>query len=265
MGDVDHGDTTMDFMREERDRGITIQSACITFNWTKVGGTAAAATTAEAEPEYRLNLIDTPGHVDFTQQVEQSLRVLDGAICILDGVKGVEAQTQCVWSQAAQYGVQRIAFVNKLDRDGANFERGVVESISNKLQTTPLVLTLPLYEQDNGTSAPKLLGLIDLVRMETWEWSATTATPQAGQARRHRCEFPCGESLEESIASHVHPCHRDEELVEQVAEIDETIMEMYLDDVAGKKAGAMHIQPEVLRKAVRRITTQLPPSRTGSF
>jgi elongation factor G len=271
----------MDFMREERDRGITIQSACITLEWTKMNGppsdapaargskkataAAAAASIEGAEPAYRINLIDTPGHVDFTQQVEQSLRVLDGAVCVLDGVKGVEAQTVCVWNQAAQYGVARIAFVNKLDRDGASFEK-VVTSIRDKLSTTPLVLTIPVYEDQTG-GAPRLVGIVDLLRLEAWIWGGETATPSAGQA-------DTGSNFTVSPVSAGHSMWAQaaaarEALVEAVAEADEMVLEAYLAAEDGeKKAGAAHIPAEMLAQALRRITTALPskpsPSPSGA-
>src|SRR5438046_3121448 len=145
--DVDHGDTVMDYMKQERERGITITSAAITFGWKN----------------HRINLIDTPGHVDFTIEVERSIRVLDGAVTILDGVSGVEAQTQTVWAQADKYGIPRIAYVNKMDRIGAGFGRTVKE-MRYKLGTRPLVCQIPVMKRDSrGNSL--FFGVVDLLDM----------------------------------------------------------------------------------------------------
>src|SRR5436853_2065797 len=127
MGEVHDGAATMDWMEQERERGITITSAATTCFWH----------------DHHINIIDTPGHVDFTVEVERSLRVLDGAIAVFCGVGGVEPQSETVWRQADKYGVPRIAFVNKLDRVGADFNR-VVREIRARLRASPLVIQLPL-------------------------------------------------------------------------------------------------------------------------
>src|SRR5215470_11586936 len=132
VGEVHDGAATMDWMEQERERGITITSAATTTFWH----------------DHRINIIDTPGHVDFTVEVERSLRVLDGAIAVFCAVGGVEPQSETVWRQADRYGVPRIAFVNKLDRVGADFER-VVQQIRERLQANPLVLQLPLGAEEN--------------------------------------------------------------------------------------------------------------------
>ena len=273
----------MDFMREERDRGITIQSACITFAWTRItaeslaaaaagggdsssksrkGSSSAAAASASAE--YRINLIDTPGHVDFTQQVEQSLRVLDGAIVVLDGVKGVEAQTLTVWNQAAQYGVARVAFVNKLDRDGASFE-AVVESVRDKLHTVPLVLTLPIYDTDSAV--PKLQGIVDLLCMEQWVWGGESSGASGGGS-----PADTGATFAISALPVGHPLYNQaarmrEQLLESLAEVDEETMDIYLaTEEPAKKNAAMHVSAEQLRNALRRLTTRQlqPTARPGT-
>ncbi|XP_077143693.1 ribosome-releasing factor 2, mitochondrial isoform X2 [Ranitomeya variabilis] len=148
LGDVDDGDTVTDFMVQERERGITIQSAAVTFDWNG----------------HRINLIDTPGHVDFTVEVERSLRVLDGAVAVFDASAGVEAQTLTVWRQADKHSVPRVCFLNKMDKTGASFTYSV-ESIKEKLKARPLLLQLPIGE---GKS---FQGLIDLVSMESLTWS----------------------------------------------------------------------------------------------
>ena len=147
MGEVHEGTTTTDWMVQERERGITITSAAITAFWERRG------------EKYRINIIDTPGHVDFTIEVERSLRVLDGAIAIFDGVNGVEPQSETVWRQAHKYHVPRICFINKMDRVGADFFMSV-DSIREKLHATPVCVQLPLGSED------KHRGVIDLVRMK---------------------------------------------------------------------------------------------------
>src|SRR6516225_2415352 len=147
MGEVHEGNTTTDWMVQERERGITITSAAITAFWTR------------NDSRYRVNIIDTPGHVDFTIEVERSLRVLDGAVAVFDGGNGVEPQSETVWRQADKYKVPRICFINKLDRVGADFDMSVA-SIHEKLGANPLVIQLPLGLED------KHHGVIDLVRMK---------------------------------------------------------------------------------------------------
>src|SRR5574341_1258656 len=131
IGEVDEGSTEMDWMEQERERGITITSATTTCFWR----------------DHRINIIDTPGHVDFTVEVERSLRVLDGAVAIFDAVAGVEPQSETVWRQADKYRVPRIAFVNKMDRLGADFDR-CVGMISERLGANPIVLQLPIGKED---------------------------------------------------------------------------------------------------------------------
>jgi len=137
----------MDYMIREKERGITINSAVTTCFWK----------------DFIINIIDTPGHVDFTAEVERSLRVLDGVIVILEGVTGVQPQTETVWRQASKYKVPRIIFVNKMDRTGANFKR-VVDSIKEKLNINPLLIQLPLGEEENFE------GVIDLIEMKEYLW-----------------------------------------------------------------------------------------------
>lgn len=143
MGEVHHGNTVTDFMDQERERGITITSAAVTFLWKN----------------YKFNLIDTPGHIDFTNEVEQTLGALDGAIVVLDGSAGVEAQTLTVWRQADVYNIPRIIYVNKMDRKDANFEK-CLKSIETKLETLPLATQLPLKNQQS------LIGVLDIITLE---------------------------------------------------------------------------------------------------
>src|SRR4051795_248531 len=147
IGEVHDGAATMDFMEQEQERGITITSAATTAIWNNK----------------RLNIIDTPGHVDFTIEVERSLRVLDGAVAVLDGNQGVEPQTETVWRQADRYNVPRIVFVNKMDRTGPDFDAGV-ESIRDRLGVTPVPIQLPIGSENT------FKGIVDLVRMKAVVW-----------------------------------------------------------------------------------------------
>ncbi|MGI4775334.1 MAG: GTP-binding protein, partial [Janthinobacterium lividum] len=147
IGEVHEGGATMDWMEQEQERGITITSAATTCFWKGK----------------RINIIDTPGHVDFTIEVERSLRVLDGAVAVFDGVAGVEPQSETVWRQADKYEVPRMCFVNKMDRDGANFYR-CVEMIKDRLGAKPLVIQLPIGIEKN------FKGIIDLVKMQAIIW-----------------------------------------------------------------------------------------------
>ena len=193
IGEVHEGAATMDWMEQEQERGITITSAATTCIWR----------------DHTINLIDTPGHVDFTVEVERSLRVLDGAVAVFDGVAGVEPQSETVWRQADRYGVPRICFVNKMDRVGAEFHR-CVEMISDRLGATPLVIQLPWGVESD------FRGVIDLVRMQAMLW------PTDGK----------GDSYETvAIPDHHLEAAREwrDILVERISENDEQMMELYLD------------------------------------
>ncbi|MEU4234072.1 elongation factor G [Nonomuraea sp. NPDC026600] len=180
-GEVHDGTTTTDFDAQERDRGITIFAAAVSCSWDG----------------HRLNLIDTPGHVDFSDEVERSLRVLDGAIAVFDGVAGVEPQSESVWRQADRYGVPRIAFVNKLDRAGADLDAAVA-SIRERLRVVPLVVHLPIGQEDG------FIGVVDLLRMRSLVWSDDTVeegpVPDALRDEAHRRR----RLLEEAVAE-LHP------------------------------------------------------------
>jgi small GTP-binding protein len=148
MGEVHEGTAVMDWMEQEQERGITITSAATTCHWRDI----------------RINIIDTPGHVDFTAEVERSLRVLDGAVCVFDSVAGVEPQSETVWRQADKYRVPRICFVNKMDRIGADFTR-TFEQIKSKLQANPVAIQIPIGSED------KFAGVIDLLKMKAIRWN----------------------------------------------------------------------------------------------
>ena len=196
IGEVHHGAAEMDWMDQERERGITITSAATTCHW------------AVDDDRFRINIIDTPGHVDFTMEVERSLRVLDGAIAVFCGVGGVEPQTETVWRQAERYNVPRMAFINKLDRIGADFW-GVVEMMEDRLHCRPVALQIPIGQEDN------LRGVIDLITEEAIVWKEETLG-----AEFELQEIP--EELAEEAAQ------AREQLLEACADADEALMEKYL-------------------------------------
>ncbi|WP_312008456.1 elongation factor G [Nocardioides alcanivorans] len=195
IGDTHEGSATMDWMEQEQERGITITSAATTCWWK----------------DHQINIIDTPGHVDFTAEVERSLRVLDGAVAVFDGVAGVEPQSMTVWRQANKYSVPRMCFVNKMDRTGADFFR-CVDMIVSKLNSTPLVLQIPIgAEQD-------FLGVIDLVGMRALTWRGETKIGEDYEVE----EIPA--ELADQAAEWR------EKLVETLAETDDDLMERYLEE-----------------------------------
>ncbi|AJT66300.1 elongation factor G [Streptomyces chattanoogensis] len=215
IGEVHDGAATMDWMEQEQERGITITSAATTCHWPL------------EDVDHTINIIDTPGHVDFTVEVERSLRVLDGAVTVFDGVAGVEPQSETVWRQADRYGVPRICFVNKLDRTGAEFHR-CVDMITDRLGAVPLVMQLPI-----GTEMD-FKGVVDLVKMKALVWSAEAAKGEMYDV----VDIP---------ASHTEAA--DEwrgKLLEAVAENDEAMMELYLE--------GQEPTEEQLYAAIRRIT-----------
>ncbi|GAA0467765.1 elongation factor G [Parasphingorhabdus litoris] len=200
IGEVHDGAATMDWMEQEQERGITITSAATTCFWN---------AEDRKGPEHRINIIDTPGHVDFTIEVERSLRVLDGAVACFDGVAGVEPQSETVWRQADKYKVPRMCFINKLDRTGANFEF-CVNSIVERLGATPAVLYLPI-----GIEA-SLVGLVDLVNQRSITWK----NEDLG------AEYSYGE-IPEDMADQA--AEYREKLIELAVEQDDDVMEQYLE------------------------------------
>jgi elongation factor G len=210
MGEVDEGDSTMDWMAQEKERGITITSAAITFYWKG----------------HRINLIDTPGHVDFTIEVERSLRVLDGAVALFCAVGGVEPQSETVWRQADKYGVARIAFVNKMDRTGADFWRAV-EMIRTRLSANPVPVQIPMGSGDMFT------GVIDLVSFKAVVWHESTQGT-------HFDEF----EVPKDMYAEAH--HWRERMIEAVSDYDEVLLEKFLD--------GSPILAEDIHAALRRAT-----------
>ncbi len=158
IGEVHDGAAVMDYMEQEQERGITITAAATTCFWKGMD---------KSFPEHRINIIDTPGHVDFTIEVERSLRVLDSAVAVYCAVSGVQPQSETVWRQMNKYGVPRVAFVNKMDRAGANFLR-CVEQIKTRLRGNPVPIQLPIGAED------KFQGVVDLVKMKAVRWDEET-------------------------------------------------------------------------------------------
>ncbi len=228
IGEVHEGTATMDWMEQEQERGITITSAATTCFWKRSG------------TEYRINIIDTPGHVDFTMEVERSLRVLDGAVAVFDGVAGVEPQSETVWRQADKYGVPRICFINKLDRAGASFERSF-QSIITRLGANPVALQIPIGAED------QFKGVVDLIAMKALLWKDETKG-----AEYETTEVPAELKDEAEAARH--------KLLEAAAEADDHLMERYLEDEGAS------FTPEEIRAALRKgtIALKLVPVVTGS-
>ena len=200
MGEVHEGSATMDWMEQEQERGITITSAATTPFWKAEDGQG---------PEHRINIIDTPGHVDFTIEVERSLRVLDGAVAVFDGVAGVEPQSETVWRQADKYGVPRMCFINKLDRTGADFYF-CVQSIIDRLGATPLVLALPIGAESD------LKGIVDLVENRGVVWQ-----DESLGAKFDYVDVPA--DMADKAAEYR------EKLIELAVEQDDEVMEAYLE------------------------------------
>ncbi|MGB5760478.1 MAG: elongation factor G [Acidimicrobiales bacterium] len=226
IGEVHDGGATMDWMEQEQERGITITSAATTCFWN----------------DHRINIIDTPGHVDFTVEVERSLRVLDGAVAVFDGVAGVEPQTETVWRQADRYGVPRMCFVNKLDRTGADFYF-VVDTIEDRLTKDIAITQLPI-----GTEAD-FIGVVDLVKMKALVWPKATDETDLG-ATYDEVDIPADlqAKAEEYRAR----------LIEAVAGADDELMEKYLEDAT--------FTEEELKAGLRRATIagQLVPILCGT-
>ena len=214
MGEVHEGTATMDFLQEEQERGITIQSAATTCPWTHKG------------IDYKINLIDTPGHVDFTIEVERSLRVLDGAVAVFDGKEGVEAQSETVWRQADRYRVPRLCFINKMDKLGADFYFSF-NSIIERLGANPIAVQLPIGFGN------ELEGIIDLMEQKAYYFDANELGAKVTEG-----DIPA--DMVDKVAEWRHT------MVEKIAELDDNLMEKYLADEA--------ISVEDLKKGLRRGT-----------
>ncbi|KAI7636013.1 Ribosome-releasing factor 2, partial [Hortaea werneckii] len=215
LGDVDEGSTVTDFLPAERARGITIQSAAISFAWPPTGTSQPLPGSHHTTP-HNLNLIDTPGHADFTFEVLRSLRVLDGAVCILDGVAGVEAQTEKVWAQASAYRIPRIVFVNKLDRDGAAFGKTVKE-VGLRLRAWPAVCNLPWWNADG-----KLIGVGDVVGLQGMRYVEGGDGKQIDLVSLQELE-----SQDAALAAELRKARTS--LIELLSEHDDEMVEKYLE------------------------------------
>jgi elongation factor G len=223
IGEVHEGAATMDWMEQEQERGITITSAATTCMWK----------------DHLINIIDTPGHVDFTVEVERSLRVLDGAVAVFDGVAGVEPQSETVWRQADRYSVPRICFINKLDRTGASFDK-CVGMIKDRLNAVALVLQLPIGNESD------FIGVVDLIAMNALVWRGETK-----KGEDYTIEEIPADMLEKAKQARY-------EMVETLAENDDTIMEKYL---AGEELSEEEIIAGIRRAT---ISAKLSPVLTGS-
>ena len=222
MGEVHEGAATMDWMEQEQERGITITSAATTAEWR----------------DYRINIIDTPGHVDFTVEVERSLRVLDGAVAVFDSVAGVQPQSETVWRQADRYGVPRIAFINKMDRTGADFD-AAVQSMRDRLGATPVPIHLPIGEEDAFS------GIVDLVEMKAISYMNALGTELSTD------DIPA--QLAEAAEAGHHA------LIDAIAEFDDELTETYLEDES-------KVTPEMIKRALREGTLagRITPVLAGS-
>ncbi|MBT1172311.1 elongation factor G [Bifidobacterium sp. MA2] len=219
IGEVHDGAATMDFMAQEQERGITIQSAATTCFWNR--------QSHDTKDKFQINIIDTPGHVDFTAEVERSLRVLDGAVAVFDGKEGVEPQSETVWRQADKYGVPRICFINKMDKLGANFYYSV-DTIKEKLGATPIVMQLPIGAENDFS------GVVDLVEMKAYVWNGTEGLG----AKYDVTDIPA------DLADKAEEYH--EQLVEAAAEANDELMDKFFE--------SGELSKEEIRAGVRALT-----------
>jgi len=243
IGDVDDGNTVTDWMEQEKERGITITSAAVTCFWTQKTAKAGEDKVYKAfnNVPHRINIIDTPGHVDFTAEVERSMRVLDGAVAVFCGVAGVQPQSETVWRQATKYNVPRIAFVNKMDRMGANFENAL-NDMRTKLKAYAFPIFLPLgqgpVEAEGKAVEGGFEGVIDIVNQKTIYWGPTEAN----------------EGLNYEIRE-IAPADKDRaalalaELIDAVSNKDDEIANLVLEEKP--------ITAPVLKAAIRRLTCKI--------
>ena len=213
IGEVHEGTATMDWMEQEQERGITITSAATTCTWRDI----------------RINIIDTPGHVDFTAEVERSLRVLDGAVAVFDAVHGVQPQSEKVWRQADKYGVPRICFINKIDKMGADFEHAV-DTLRKRLNAKPVAIQIPIGQE------AKFVGVVDLIAMKAIVWNDETMGAEY-----------VTEEIPENLKKKAEAFHA--QLVETVAENDDDMLHKFLEGET--------ISAEELKKSLRKSTIAL--------
>lgn len=229
IGEVHDGAATMDWMEQEQERGITITSAATTAFWSGMGNQFK---------EHRINVIDTPGHVDFTVEVERSMRVLDGACMVYCAVGGVQPQSETVWRQANKYKVPRLAFVNKMDRTGANFFR-VVEQMKTRLGASPVPIVIPIGSEENFT------GVVDLIEMKSIIWD------EASQGMKFEYgEIPADlvDTAEEWRTN----------MIEAAAEASEELMDKYLEE------GELSKEDIVAGLRIRTLASEIQPMLCGS-
>src|SRR6202047_1228647 len=247
IGSVDEGTATMDWMEQERERGITITSAATTASWKRNG------------KDFLVNIIDTPGHVDFTVEVERSLRVLDGAVAIFDAVAGVQPQSETVWRQADKYRVPRIAFINKMDRIGADFDHSI-RSMRQRLSAHPVPLQYPIGREDN------FIGVIDFIEERAIIWKDETLGAEYetlsleklwdAEFLKSRPELEIAVKAS-ALTPEFYKEHR-EKVVEYIAEHDDAVLTKYLEQ--------HKLEPAELRASIRRstIALKLVPVLAGS-
>ena len=252
IGDVDDGNTVTDWMEQEKERGITITSAAVTCFWTQKTAKPGEDKIFKAfnNVPHRINIIDTPGHVDFTAEVERSMRVLDGAVAVFCGVAGVQPQSETVWRQATKYNVPRIAFVNKMDRTGANFENAL-NDMRTKLKAYAFPVFLPLGQGPTEAEGKPVTGgfegVIDVVNQKTIYWGPG----EANEGLNYEIKEIAPEDQERAKAALA-------ELIDAVSNKDDAIAELVLEEKP--------ITPEVLKAAIRRLTCkiELVPVLCGS-
>ncbi|MBI2032158.1 MAG: elongation factor G [Candidatus Levybacteria bacterium] len=232
IGDIDEGTTVMDWMKEERERGITIVSAATTAFWTPTEG-------LQKGTEHRINIIDTPGHVDFTAEVERSLRVLDGGITVLDAEEGVQSQSETVWRQADKYKVPRICFINKMDKLGADF-LATIKSIEDRLGANPAIMVLPIGAEQT------YVGNVDLLSRKAYRWGSD----ELG------AKYDVSDNIPEDLKTQVEEYRH--KLIEKISETDDSLLEKYLN---GEEPTIEELQA-ALRRAV--IGYKLVPIYAGS-
>src|SRR5438132_6501600 len=237
IGDVDDGNTVTDWMEQERERGITITSAAVTCFWTQKQEEGLAKSFAGTG--HRINIIDTPGHVDFTAEVERSMRVLDGAVAVFCGVAGVQPQSETVWRQATKYKVPRIAFINKMDRIGANFENALSE-MRKKLGAYAFPVAIPVGKED------QFKGVIDVINQKAILYDDTDPVG----LKYTVTDIPA--ELEDTAKHYL------EELIDGVSNKDDEIAELVIEEKP--------ITPQALKAAIRRLTCkiELVPVLCGS-
>lgn len=234
VGNVDSGDTTLDFLPAERERGITINSAAISLSWR----------------EHKLFLVDSPGHLDFTFEVQRALRVMDGVVVILDAVSGVQAQTETVWRQADQYSLPRIVFVNKMDRDGADFRKAVL-SLERRFRVKPVPIQFPITN-----SKGQWLGFVDLLTMEAVQRAAESVEGSRPSKIEFRSPVSSISLDSDEVMSNVMQAR--DFLVEALADLDDRVMERWVSEDS--------LDPQLLKEVLRKasLARQIVPILCGS-